>query len=280
MVSIIITAYNVEDTLARAVDSALAQGYPHIEVVVVNDCSTDGTSDIIASYCDRIKVVNHDVNLGAGMARRNGIKASTGDFVMTLDADDWLDDDLIARMMAVQQETDAEIGSGGVTVERAEGAWDAHCYGSKCIDSPKERIISYLKEKVQFMNNKLIARRLLDEVEYCERRFIEDTPTIIPMIFLAERFAYAPTTGYHYLDNPKSLTHTADRLKWNLFSAVATLDIIRFMEERDYHELDEVLAKSFASVANGIQSIAPTPEQVAQYQDEWNYFTTELIKRT
>lgn len=280
MVSIIITAYNVEGTLARAIDSALAQGYPHVEVVVVNDCSTDGTSDIIASYGDRIKVVNHEKNMGAGMARRNGIKASTGDFALTLDADDWLDCDLISRMMAVQQEFDAEIVSGGVTVERTEGRWEAHCYGKRVLSDPKERVLSYLQEKVQFMNNKLIARRLLDEVEYCERRFIEDTPTIIPMIFLAERFAYAPTTGYHYLDNPKSLTHTADKFKWNLFSAVATLDIIRFMEAKDYHELDEVLANSFASVANGIQSIAPTPEQVAEYQTEWNYFTTELIKRT
>lgn len=280
MVSIIITAYNVEDTLARAIDSALAQGYPHVEVVVVNDCSTDGTSDIIASYGDRIKVVNHEKNMGAGMARRNGIKASMGDFALTLDADDWLDSDLISRMMAVQQEFDAEIVSGGVTVERTEGRWEAHCYGKRVLSNPKERVLSFLHEKVQFMNNKLIARRLLDEVEYCERRFIEDTPTIIPMIFLAKRFAYAPTTGYHYLDNPKSLTHTADKFKWNLFSAVATLDIIRFMEAKDYHELDEVLANSFASVANGIQSIAPTPEQVAEYQDEWNYFTTELIKRT
>ena len=56
-VSIIITAYNVEQFIARAVDSALAQDYKDVEVVVVNDCSTDKTTEILASYGDRIKLI-------------------------------------------------------------------------------------------------------------------------------------------------------------------------------------------------------------------------------
>lgn len=279
MISIIITAYNVSDTIARAIDSALKQSYSDIEVVVVDDCSTDATPEILASYGDRIKVVTHEVNMGAGMARRNGIKASTGEFALTLDADDWLDSDLIARLVAKQIETGAEVVSGGVTVEREDGSWDAHCYSDKCVKSPKERVLSFLKEKVQFMNNKLIARRLLNEVEYCERRFIEDTPTIIPMIYLADGFAYAQTVGYHYMDNPKSLTHTAEKLKWGLFSACATLDIIKFMEDRGFTDLNEELAGSLAKASGMVQACNPTKEDVVKYQDEWNYYTTELLKR-
>ena len=279
-VSIIITAYNVEEFIARAVDSALAQDYPNIEVVVVDDCSTDGTSEILAQYGDKIRVVKHEVNQGAGMARRNGIKASTGDFALTLDADDWLDSDLISKLVAVQQETQAEIVSGGVTVERTNGAYDVHCYGSKIVSDPRERITSFLVEKVKFMNNKLIARRLLDAVEYCERRFIEDTPTIIPMLFLAEKFAYAPTVGYHYLDNPKSLTHTADRFKWALYCACADLDIIKFMEQQEYDGLNDIMANALMKDANTINSLQPTAEQVSAHQDAWNYYSTEIIKRT
>lgn len=279
MVSIIITAYNVEDTIAKAVDSALSQTYPDIEVVVVDDCSTDSTSEILASYGDRIKVICHEVNQGAGMARRNGIKGSSGDFAITLDADDWMDDDLVSRLVSKQVETGAEIVSGGVTVERQDGAWDAHCYSDKCVKTPKERVEAFLKEKVKFMNNKLIARRLLNEVEYCERRFIEDTPTIIPMLYLADGFAYAQTVGYHYLDNPKSLTHTADSFKWGLFSACSSLDIIHFMEERGFTDLNELLVDSFTQAVNLVQASNPTKEDVAKYQDEWNYYTLELLKR-
>lgn len=279
MVSIVITAYNVEDTIRKAIDSALAQSYPHIEVVVVDDCSTDHTAEIIASYGERIKVVKHEENLGAGMARRDGLKFSTGDFAVTLDADDWMDEDLIARLVARQRETGAEIVSGGVTIERLDGSWDAHCYGDKYIDVKKDVIEAFLAEKVRFMNNKLIARRLLNEVEYCERRFIEDTPTIYPMLFLANGFAYAATTGYHYLHHDKSLTKTASTFKWALYGCIAEMDIVNFFEKHDYHEFDEQLAKSIIGHTDIIYDLHPSIEEVREHQDAWNYFTTELIRR-
>ena len=77
-------AFNVEHFIARAVDSALAQDYKDVEVVVVNDCSTDKTTEILAAYGDKIQLITHEVNQGAGIARRNGIQASTGDFAITL----------------------------------------------------------------------------------------------------------------------------------------------------------------------------------------------------
>ena len=187
-VSIIITAYNVEQFIARAVDSALAQDYKDIEVVVVNDCSTDKTTEILASYGDKIKLITHEVNKGAGIARRNGIQASSGDFAFTLDADDWLDQDIISVLVAKQEETGADIVSGGVTVEHPNGSWDAHCYSDATITTPKERLLAFFGEKVKFMANKLIARHLHESVVYSERRFIEDTPTIIPMLYLAKTF--------------------------------------------------------------------------------------------
>jgi glycosyltransferase involved in cell wall biosynthesis len=279
MVSIVITAYNVADTICRAVDSALSQTYSDIEVVVVEDCSTDNTLELLEQYGSTIRLITQPYNQGAGVARRDGIKASLGDFVITLDADDWMDEDLVERLVARQQETGAEIVSGGVTIERAEGAWEAHCYAPTIIENPKERIMSFLQEKVQFMNNKLIARRLLNEVEYCSRRFIEDTPTIIPMLYLAEKFAYCSSVGYHYLDNPKSLTHKADAFKWQLFSACATLDIMSFFEKHEYKDMNELLAQSFLSCTKNLSQVKPTLEQVKLYQEEWNYYTTELIRR-
>lgn len=278
-VSIIITAYNVEQFIARAVNSALAQDYKDVEVVVVNDCSTDKTTEILESYGDKIKLITHEVNQGAGIARRNGIQASTGDFAITLDADDWMDSDLISNLVKKQEETGADIVSGGVIVEHPDGAWDAHCYSDKNITTPKERLMSFFKEKVKFMNNKLIARHLHESVVYSERRFIEDTPTIIPMLYLAKTFAYASTVGYHYLNNSQSLTHTASQFKWALFGACAALDIIKFFEAQDYHELDQDMAQDLLRNVTAIRQLQPSEEEVAQYQKEWNYYTTEVNKR-
>jgi glycosyltransferase involved in cell wall biosynthesis len=89
-VSCIVAVYNGEAYLAEAIDSLLAQNYPHLEIVVINDGSTDGTADVISRYGDRLHVLNQ-VNRGVSMARNRGVDMSTGQLLCFLDADDRLD---------------------------------------------------------------------------------------------------------------------------------------------------------------------------------------------
>lgn len=90
LVSVLIPAYNVECYVAAAIESALAQTYDHVEIVVVNDGSTDGTATAIAPYRDRIVYVEQE-NRGLAGARNSGIRASHGSLLALLDADDlWL----------------------------------------------------------------------------------------------------------------------------------------------------------------------------------------------
>lgn len=92
-VSIIIPTYNQVGYLKRAIESALAQPYENLEIVVSDDCSTDGTQDLIKeAFSDkRIAYFRNDANLGrVGNYRRALYKYATGDFVLVLDGDDWL----------------------------------------------------------------------------------------------------------------------------------------------------------------------------------------------
>ena len=94
LVSVIIPAYNMVDFVAETIESALAQSYPAVEVVVVNDGSTDATAAAIEPYLDRIRYVEQD-NRGLAGARNTGIRAASGEFLALLDADDlWLPDRL------------------------------------------------------------------------------------------------------------------------------------------------------------------------------------------
>ena len=90
LVSIIIDNFNYARFLAQSIDSALAQSYERVEVVVVDDASTDGSRDIIAGYATRVVPVMQTENRGQGAAFNAGFQASRGDIVMFLDADDWL----------------------------------------------------------------------------------------------------------------------------------------------------------------------------------------------
>ena len=102
LVSVVIPAYNCEAYLAQAIDSALADDYPHKEVIVVNDGSRDGTLAVARSYEGRIRVIDQ-ANAGPPGARNNGIAAARGEFVAFLDGDDiWLQGKLSAQVRVMQ----------------------------------------------------------------------------------------------------------------------------------------------------------------------------------
>ncbi len=90
LVSIIIPTYNMRQWIGEAIDSALAQTYPHIEIIVVDDGSTDGTGDFLRErYGDRIRYVYQE-NRGRGAARNRGLELARGEYIQFLDADDLL----------------------------------------------------------------------------------------------------------------------------------------------------------------------------------------------
>ncbi|WP_029619336.1 glycosyltransferase family 2 protein [Pseudorhizobium marinum] len=100
-VSFVIAAYNAEETIARAIESALAQVGVTLEVVVVDDCSTDHTVEIVRQIADpRVTVICQPSNGGPARARNRGIEAASGAWVAVLDADDEISAHRSARMIA------------------------------------------------------------------------------------------------------------------------------------------------------------------------------------
>ncbi len=97
VVSIIITAYNYERYIERAIRSCLDQslGSHLYEVIVVNDCSTDNSAKILENYKDEIRLFNLETNVGLAAARNFGIKKALGQFILFLDADDYLQRDIL-----------------------------------------------------------------------------------------------------------------------------------------------------------------------------------------
>jgi hypothetical protein len=100
LVSIVIDNFNYERYLPQSIDSALAQTYARVEVIVVDDVSTDRSRVIIDGYADRIIPVLQSENRGQGAAFNAGFLACSGDIVMFLDADDWLYPQAVQRIVA------------------------------------------------------------------------------------------------------------------------------------------------------------------------------------
>jgi glycosyltransferase involved in cell wall biosynthesis len=99
LVSIIIPAYNAEDFISECIQSVINQTYVNLEIIVINDGSTDGTLDIINTYKDpRLILVNQE-NKGCSASKNQGLKIAKGDFIQYLDADDYLSPDKIEKQV-------------------------------------------------------------------------------------------------------------------------------------------------------------------------------------
>lgn len=110
MISVIIPSYNRAETIRRSMDSVLNQSYRDIEVIVVDDCSTDGTLDVISGYTDnRLRCVRHKQNCGACAARNTGIEYARGEYIAFQDSDDeWFPDKLEKQIRALET-SDSDI---------------------------------------------------------------------------------------------------------------------------------------------------------------------------
>lgn len=109
LVSVIIPVYNGERYLAETIDSALAQTYRPIEVIVVDDGSTDGSADVAKRFVPSVQYCRQP-NSGAGAARNQGVELAQGEFFAFLDADDlWVKDKLTRQMAAFEANPDVDI---------------------------------------------------------------------------------------------------------------------------------------------------------------------------
>lgn len=140
-VSVIIPAYNAEHSLAPCIDSVLAQTHDRVEVLVIDDGSTDGTCAIASGYGDPV-ICLKQANQGQGAARNRGLASASGDYVAFLDADDyWLDTFIETCVDFLDTHPDAVAVSTGHITKMADGSEQV---GPACLQTggcPKEPVI-------------------------------------------------------------------------------------------------------------------------------------------
>ena len=103
-ITIVIPVYNVENYLRQCLDSVINQTYKNLEIICVDDCSTDNSPQILQEYAqkdDRIKLIFNEKNSGPGLSRNKGIEIATGDYIHFLDSDDWMEPDAYEKLTGI-----------------------------------------------------------------------------------------------------------------------------------------------------------------------------------
>jgi len=205
----IVAAFKAQDTIERAIDSALAQTGVSIEVVVIDDCSPDDTAEIVNAYTDpRVRLIRLEKNRGPGGARNAGLAAARGDWIVILDSDDAVSPDRTARMIARATGTGAQIVVDNVDVIPLDGEPRRMFEDAQLSKLDTLTLPAFIGSNVLFQSEHnygymkpIFERRFLEEHAL---RFDESLPIGEDYLLLASalakggRCAVEPSAGYTY----------------------------------------------------------------------------------
>lgn len=205
-ISVIIPVYNVEDRLERCLESILGQNYSNMEIMCVDDCSTDHSRDILERYqkeYDNIIILSYEENRRPGGARDYAIERARGDYIQFVDSDDFIEEDFLDNYLSVIDDT-VDIVMGGY-------------YRDSDGKSVKCQIGNH--NNMQWIYpaawNKLFRRGFLTEnhINFRGHKHYEDGPFNIRCMMREPKIKFIDYCGYHYVCNTESVTHSGDQIE-------------------------------------------------------------------
>ncbi|WP_175640168.1 glycosyltransferase family 2 protein [Metabacillus schmidteae] len=212
-VSVIIPVYNVEKYLEKCLDSVLSQTFTNIEIIVLNDGSTDNSSEILKRYqeIENIKLINKE-NEGLSETRNKGLLQAQGEYVLFIDSDDSITNNMVEVMYKQAQTTDADIVVSKAMNEYEDGSKEDMFSN----DFNEQEIIGNMEALRRFWSgeinghiwNKLIRRRLMidNKITFPKGKLYEDAPTLIHLIKHSQKLSFVNQSLYFYLQRQGSIT--------------------------------------------------------------------------
>ena len=218
-ISIIVPIYKVEKVLKRCVDSLIEQTYKNIEIILVDDGSPDQCGKICDKYAnqdDRIIVI-HKKNGGLSSARNEGLKKASGDYIMFVDSDDFIEISACQELACFFKGYPDIIIGDCVTVN--ENYEVLHCKDLKKgeIFLGKEYMVNALKNNffpvVVWLNIYKREFLLSNNLFFAEGRLHEDIEFTPRVLYFAEKVVYSKCRFYHYVTHEESISSAKDRTK-------------------------------------------------------------------
>jgi hypothetical protein len=216
LITVIVPVHNVHQWVAACLDSVLAQTETDIEVIAVNDGSTDGSGQVCETYAaadSRMRVV-HQRNGGLSDARNVGLVAARGEWVLFLDGDDWIDSEAAASMLAAAEAADADVVVAGFHVDVHDAAGtlirrERRAPVRQVVEASAPRLAqpsTELLNVVGYAWNKLYRRTFLTEVDAAFPvgvSLVEDILFNAPVLQRARRVAFLDEAFVHYVQRPR-----------------------------------------------------------------------------
>lgn len=237
MVSIIIPVYNVEKYIVECLESVVNQTYENLEIILVNDGSTDNSKEICLEYAQRdqrIKLYSKE-NGGLSSARNYGLSKVTGNYVFFLDSDDYLVTDTIENLLNMLINTNADVSSvrlATTTCELEIGIVSNY----EIVNAEKALEFIFTEKKMTTsVSGKLYKVKLWDKILFPTGKIFEDYATLYKVINKCQVITLSQKSKYYYRPNDTGITGASfTERKLDYFDV--TEDVIHFVSD-NYPEL-------------------------------------------
>lgn len=205
-ISTIIPAYNVETYIQQAIDSILNQTLDNIEIIIVDDGSTDSTPTIIDEYAKKYPQCHtyHQKNQGQATARNQGLKHAQGEYITFLDADDYIPPDAYEKLYNTITQENTDIITGNCLRFNNKGTFKSGLYNNVFPENFQKIPSTHIKEYHNLVYDtgiwKLIKKSFLDKhhIKFAEGLLYEDLLFSIQLHYLAESVSLVPDIVYYW----------------------------------------------------------------------------------
>jgi len=253
LISIIVPVYNIGKYLNKCVTSIVNQTYKKLEIILIDDGSTDNSGKICDEWKEkdnRIKVI-HKENGGPSKARNYGIEVATGNYLFFVDGDDYIEQDMIEILYKNMIETGAQIVSGGYFKEY---------FYSETVEYAKENYIMTPKEAYERMLtrndfgneiwDRLYKKELFEDLRFELNKIPEDVGMTFKILDKANKISHIDKPVYHYIQRQGSVEHK----KYEIAQTGAvdfSEELIKLMEKK-YPNLVGYAEKFFVMALNNV----------------------------
>lgn len=245
-VSIIVPVYNMEKKLKKCIDSIINQEYNDIEIIIVNDGSTDNSLKIINQYDDyRIKLIDQK-NMGISEARNNGLKIATGDFICFVDSDDYIEPNMIKVLVDKIKETNSDIVVCDYYIFDDNYNKEEKIVGNDSIFGKDLYAHPEMIKLIDFAPwNKIYKSKLFDDISFPKNTKYEDFDAILKVFSKAKKIEKVNESLYDYYVNYSGETRTNNKKNMDMLKIAKNL-----IEYFDFDEKDACLKDVFFEVCS------------------------------
>lgn len=247
LVSIVIPIFNSEKYINRCVNSVINQSYKNIEILLINDGSTDQSSilcDNLLKVDNRVRVY-HQNNQGLSVARNVGISNSNGEYISFIDSDDWVSVFFIEKLLECSIKYDSSISICNYSEVHESNIFDESLnytnYNVKIFSSfqAMDLLIGEMNEQFTISCNKLYKRDVFINNSFPPGRYHEDEFTTYKLFLSSNRIAYIDLSMYFYFINYNGITKSPYSSKKKTDACIALLERAKVLKELGRDKLAE-----------------------------------------